>query len=213
MKKNKICLLFLIAVASFSCKNKNENSIENISVEPSAEENEFPIQMEKPVEEKWRTVFFINELEGNWISKNGNLYQYPFFMDEKCYLRWAMAAVDDTALWQNYADENSLSLQQLWNKRFACVNKIYNRDFPFVDESGYQEGLKFFLSDGKIMRRLERLIPVELVEWNLESFQISDMGNLRQKEKFYLSPADENWQESYCLEPDGLIYYGAENHE
>lgn len=142
----------------------------------------------------FRALSNLSDLYGTWMSSQGE-YEYPFVVDGKKYLRYALAPTDDTAKWLKYAESHSLDLGDVWKKRFALSSAVYASEngeileqLPRADENGTQMGRKFFVSDEKIFSRIEVLIPERILSINLDFFLIrKDSLALRERNVFHLA--------------------------
>ena len=121
----------------------------------------------------WKAATSLEELEGLWESSSGSLYEYPFRVDGKKYLRLAWKESDDTARWQAWATKNGYDMQTLWKIRFACLSDIYGQPLPVSDVNGTQYGVKLSQRGGRIYVRREMLISERLLLVNLGFFRIS----------------------------------------
>lgn len=155
---------------------------------PKPQEPEEPeIEIQEPKQEpSWKPLNSINQLKGLWVADDGSLYEWPFELNGKTYLRYAWTEADDTERWIAYAKLHNRDFMDVWNHRFSYINAIYGNDFPLSDANGIQVGLKFRTDYSnpyskdipfRIYRRKELLLPASLAKTNLSFFLLSD-GNM-----------------------------------
>ena len=202
-----ICLVicaFVSSLAFFSCASASVES----GVDGNENLQDGQKETEDNVVEEWKSATSIGDLSGSWKSSDGSVYEYPFELNGKIYLRCAYPESDDTDKWEDCAKYHFTSIDDLWAKRFSYVGEIYGRNYPLSDSNGSQTGYKFtcekdlFGKISKITSRREWLIPIFIVERNISFFQISNKGNL--KERGYFRMNSELFND---LESDGLVYY------
>ncbi len=167
--------LFLAAVLFFSCETNSHHpsapNSEATNQPPSITETS--ITNEAKIGGNWAAATNLADLEGLWESNSGSLYEYPFKVDGKKYLRIAWSESDDSELWQNWADKEGYDLQTFWQIRFACLSDIYGQELPKADANGSQYGLKLSRKNGRIYARKEMLISERLLLVNLQFFRLS----------------------------------------
>lgn len=124
----------------------------------------------------------LDDLRGRWEASDGTGYEYPFEADGKTYLLVHFKFSDDTAMWQQYAADNKIDINELWDKRYSYISYVYNQKKPQIraDENGTQNGIKLQLDDnGHIIAGEIWLIPEKVLALNLHFFVIT-----RDKTKF-----------------------------
>ena len=209
LKKNSFVslvplLLTLVFAASFSFFSCASSSVEPVD---NAAGNSSDGAKKEETAEIWRKAASIADLTGSWKASDGSLYEYPFELNGKVYLRCAYPTEDDTGKWEDCAKYHFTSIDDLWAKKFSYVNEIYGKNYPLSDSNGTQTGYKFSCEKdlfGKISRinsRREWLIPAFIVERNVSFFQISNKGNLKEKGSFRM-----NSDIFDDLDSDGLVY-------
>lgn len=191
-----LTLLFLTGCASNPKPNGPDKPVtENPEVKP---------------EPNWEPVTKLSQLTGLWIADDGSLYEWPFELNGKTYLRYAWPEADDTEHWVEYAKLHNRDFMDVWNHRFSYIKGIYNNDYPLSDANGTQVGLKFRIDYSRpyskdipfrIYRRKEFLMPESLAKANLSFFLVSG-GNML-KETGVMSFDSKVFNE---LEADGKIY-------
>lgn len=143
---------------------------------------------EPPVVEVDDSVFepikSLADLSGTWISSDGFLYEYPFVLNGKNYLRHASPVLDDTAKWTRLASYYFTTLDNLWERRFSHLNEIYGEEYPLSDENGIEIGVKLSYKSGKVTRRIEMLFPEEVVRRNINFYWTSKKGELKENGTF-----------------------------
>lgn len=127
--------------------------------------------------DSWKAVTSLADLEGRWESSVGSLYEYPFRVDGKKYLRIAWREVDDTERWQSWAARQDMDMESLWQMRYACLSDIYRQALPAADANGTQYGIKLSRLSGRILSRREMLVSERLLLVNLGFFRLSPDGN------------------------------------
>jgi hypothetical protein len=160
-----IAVLLLSGCASTPGSTQPEN--------PREEESEiFP-------DSQWKKVTSLEQMEGLWISSNGNSYEWPFNLNRKMYLRFAWSEQDDTALWVSFAKNHNRAFSDVWNHRFSYINAVYGENLPAADENGSQLGIKLRADYSqpyshdvpfRIYARKEMLVPEQIAELNTGFF-------------------------------------------
>jgi hypothetical protein len=138
-------------------------------------------------EKPWHTPESLDELVGEWLnSELGVTINYPDYSlgTGSRMLAFSWPEQDATYLWQNYADSNGLSLDDIWEKRNAYRALIHG-DIR-SDENGSQVG--YVLSsdyywdyyDGYTLRiyaQLKYFVPEKIVRDNIKFFLVSPDGS------------------------------------
>lgn len=197
MKKNFIkysaaaLFLFFVPLIFTGCGSTNQEN-ENTT--------ETPEQIE-PAPEEWHQIASIEELTGTWKTVSGKYYEFPFYWNGKTYLHYSDKKSDDTAKWIKYANDNYTTVQDLWNKRYAVISKIYNNDYPYALSNGTEFGIKLTYSKNRIYSTYEILIPYDVAAMNTSFFRISTYNNMM--EVGYFNFNDTTGKSIYA---DGMIY-------
>ena len=152
-------IILFFSVLIFSCETTEE-----IREEPEVEKTF-----------SYHNATYLNELLGKWESQNG-VYEYPFVVNGKRYMRYAWNASDDTSLWISYAEKKSIELSELWQKRYVYAAYIYNQNLPVSDKNGTEMGIKLFKKNNRIYSRKEILISENVLLVNLNYFFMRDDG-------------------------------------
>ncbi|MBR4004422.1 MAG: hypothetical protein IKI90_01095 [Treponema sp.] len=168
-------------------------------------------KVEAPEKEpQWEPITNISQLTGLWVSEEGNLYEWPFELNGKTYLRYAWAETDDTKLWVDYAQKHNRDFMDVWNHRFSYMSAVYGRDYPLADENGTQIGLKFrtdysrrYSNDipFRVYMRQEYLMPINIAQQNLSFFMISGKNTIKETGTLDFHSAIFN-----SLDSDGKTY-------
>ena len=138
-------------------------------------------------EKPWHTPESLDELEGEWLnSELGVTINYPDYSlgTGSRMFSFSWPEQDATYVWQNYADSNGLSLDDIWEKRNAYRALIHG-DIR-SDENGSQVG--YALSgdyywdyyDGYTLRiyaQLKYFVPEKIVRDNIKFFLVSPDGS------------------------------------
>ena len=138
-------------------------------------------------EKPWHTPESLDELVGEWLnSELGVTINYPDYSlgTGSRMLAFSWPEQDATYLWQNYADSNGLTLDDIWEKRNAYRALIHG-DIR-SDENGSQVG--YALSgdyywdyyDGYTLRiyaQLKYFVPEKIVRDNIKFFLVSPDGS------------------------------------
>lgn len=161
MKKSIYLFIISLLVILSGCKSTQVESDPETALEQT--------------HEKWPAITSLSALEGKWQSED-SYYEYPFVLKNGEYLLYASEFRDDTQLWLKYAENNNLDVNDLWQKRFACIYDIYKAPYPYADENGVELGLKLKLKDGLIYSFRVMLIPSKLLLDNKEFFRLSPDG-------------------------------------
>ncbi|MCR4939571.1 MAG: zinc ribbon domain-containing protein [Treponemataceae bacterium] len=129
-------------------------------------------------EEPWHSLSSLDELVGLWLAEDGARINYPDFSLQKdsrmLSFSWPEESV--TLTWAQYAEENGLSLNDMWEKRNIYRAAIHGE--ILADENGSQLG--FILrrdSLGDIYARRQLFVPEKIVRDNLLFFIVSPDGN------------------------------------
>ncbi len=127
-------------------------------------------------------VSSISELEGLWISNDGQIIEYPLESGEKRFFRYSRPPLDVTDSFLKKATEFGLSKENAWAKRFSLID-----NFPVLDSNESQKGERLFLSKKRIFSEKSILASEIVAMQNLGIFLISDDGAiLKINEKFKL---------------------------
>lgn len=178
--RSTLVFLSISSFLFFSCESDSHVESGQLSElhTPISAEGELP-DVEEPVDEgeqvngNWQPAKSLDDIAGIWECSNGFLYEYPFKIDGKKYMRIAWGETDDTRLWQSFAINKGYDLQTLWKIRFACLSDIYGENLPSSDALGTQLGLKLKNRNGRIYARKEMLISEKLLIVNLNFFVMS----------------------------------------
>lgn len=172
-KKFSVLIIFaVICLSLFSCGNSSDKN--------ALEENETEVEKE----EVWSSLEKVSDIYGKWVSADGFVIKVPMYYDGLEYFLFSGPERDDTDLWNDYAAEHHLSIEEMWQKRFSMIYYVYGVFLPLSDENHSQYGLKLSLRGGRIYSRNEWLIPVFIVMKNTGYIQISDRGNLKEQGYF-----------------------------
>ena len=138
-------------------------------------------------EKPWHTPESLDELEGEWLNSDiGVIINYPdsSLGTENRMFSFSWQEQDVTYLWQNYADSNGLSLDDIWEKRNAYRAMIHGD--VRSDENGSQVGYVlrgdyyWDYYDGYTLRiyaQLKYFVPEKIVRDNIANFLVSPDGN------------------------------------
>lgn len=146
------------------------------------EEEEYSFLKEYYKDVTWHSISSIEELNGRWLTPEGTL-EFPFILDNKEYLSITSFETDDTAMWEEFAQRNYLSLEEIWENRFVYIPEIYGTDWPVGDENGTQMGIWPEITNYEIINETivtstrQIIIPVEIVSQNLTFFKVSDTND------------------------------------
>ena len=140
----------------------------------------------------WRKVLSLETISGSWKSSDGCVYEYPFELNGRTYLRYAWAESDDTELWLSFAKERNMSYYDLWLKRFVFLAEIYKAYYPVSDENGTQFGIKLRqdapLSGDtvpfRIVSRKEFLAPKDIAGRNVSFFLAKGTDLIKEEGEF-----------------------------
>lgn len=171
-------LFLLTAVLLLSCETDSHISTENggtAEVKPPQKTEASGGESENG--SSWKAVTSLADLEGLWESSVGSLYEYPFRVDGRKYLRIAWRETDDTELWQSWAARQDMDMESLWQMRYACLSDIYGQKLPVADANGTQYGIKLSRLSGRILARKEMLVSERLLLVNLGFFRLSPDGD------------------------------------
>lgn len=165
MKFCKILLCSLMALCFASCVSSPQKN----NVGKDVAENDSP--------ENWMAIDSIKDLNGIWVSGECS-YVYPFLYGNKRYLKVTAAWTDDTFLWEGFSKILGLSLEELWEKRFAYLERIYGLDRMFLsDEYGSEMGKKLERTfDGKIRSQNQWLVAEKILIENKDFFLMNKDG-------------------------------------
>lgn len=170
----KILSLFLISFLIFSCESTDKKTgLNGLTVE--SDDSSLNVNQNPQKDKSYHNVTYLNELLGKWKSSKSE-YEYPFFVDGKRYLRYALKFHDDTSLWMSYAEINAMDFSDLWKKRFVYAPYIYQENYPASDKNGTEVGRKFLEKNNRIYSRIEYLIPESVLLANLNYFYMCDDG-------------------------------------
>ena len=174
-------LFLLTAVLLFSCETDSHIGTENGGTAegkpPQKTESAAGTDESRRAADSWKAASGLADLEGMWESSVGSLYEYPFKVDGKKYLRIAWREVDDTELWQSWAARHDMDMESLWQIRYACLSDIYGQKLPVADANGTQYGIKLSRLSGRILARREMLVSERLLLVNLGFFRLSPDGD------------------------------------
>lgn len=181
LKRSAGLLLVLFALLFFSCETDSHIGTESGGVTeakpPQQTENADGGEENRRAAESWTAATSLADLEGRWESSVGSLYEYPFKVDGKKYLRIAWKEVDDTRRWQDWAAQHDMDMESLWQMRYACLSDIYRQVLPAADANGTQYGIKISRLSGRILTRTEMLVSERLLLVNLGFFHLSPDRN------------------------------------
>ena len=176
-------------------------------------------------EKPWHTPSSLDELIGEW--KNDELdvtINYPdySFGTENRMLSFSWQKQDVTYLWQQYADSNGLSLDDIVEKRNVYRAAIHG-DIR-SDENGSQVGYvisglyqNYYSSDSpwQIYVQLKYFVPEKIVRDNIANFLVSPDGTKFKMQGTFRTFSDLNFTVTgtgtvYDKVVEDLYYYGYE---
>ncbi|MBQ9537992.1 MAG: hypothetical protein IJU95_01870 [Treponema sp.] len=194
----------LLALVFLSCETSSHLPQEK---RPGGSGSKAPVTTESSDEsgintDDWTAAKSLVDLVGKWESSGDSIYEYPFKVDGKKYMRIAWSECDDTPIWKAYALKKGCDMQTLWQIRFSCISDIYGQNLPIADANGTQYGIKLSQRDGRIYSRREMLVSERLLLVNLGFFLISPDKDLF-VEKGTLRLASDNFDD---LSSGGNIY-------
>ncbi|MBO4508652.1 MAG: zinc ribbon domain-containing protein [Spirochaetaceae bacterium] len=163
-------------------------------------------------EKPWHTPESLDELEGEWQnSELGVTINYPDYSlgTGSRMLSFCWQEQDVTYLWQNYADSNGLSLDDIWEKRNAYRAMIHGD--VRSDENGSQVGYVlrgdyyWDYYDGYTLRiyaQLKYFVPEKIVRDNIANFLVSPDGSKIKMTGTFRTFSDMN----FTLTGTGTVY-------
>ncbi|MBO4704295.1 MAG: zinc ribbon domain-containing protein [Spirochaetaceae bacterium] len=163
-------------------------------------------------EKPWHTPESLDELEGEWQnSELGVTINYPdsSLGTENRMFSFSWQEQDVTYLWQNYADSNGLSLDDIWEKRNAYRAMIHGD--VRSDENGSQVGYVlrgdyyWDYYDGYTLRiyaQLKYFVPEKIVRDNIANFLVSPDGSKIKMTGTFRTFSDMN----FTLNGTGTVY-------
>ncbi len=183
---NAAFLLFATPHLFVSCgTTRVEGEVE--SHKPQDPEPKTDPEPEEPKPVEWKAASSLDDLYGVWTCGK-NSYEYPFDLNGQRYLKKSYEEVDDTQRWQDFAKKSGLSFSELWQKRFAYLEKIYGEELPASDSSGTQCGIKLRVIGSHVYARREYLIPERILGFNLNFFYLSpEKDRLRENGTFHFA--------------------------
>ena len=163
-------------------------------------------------EKPWHTPESLDELKGVWQNSDiGVTINYPDYSLGSSYRMFSFSwqEQDVTYLWQNYADSNGLSLDDIWEKRNAYRAMIHGD--VRSDENGSQVGYVlrgdyyWDYYDGYTLRiyaQLKYFVPEKIVRDNIANFLVSPDGNKIKMTGTFRTFSDMN----FTLTGTGTVY-------
>lgn len=132
---------------------------------------------EKP---KVEPVTEISQLEGYWKFKEYD-FSFPYVTNGKTYAIVTSPNLDEWTLWDEYARKKNLTVEELFQKKAAAINAIYNKEYPYEDEDGV-----VFTRDAAYMKDAEMvfstevvLVPEEIVKQHLDMFTMTTFREVK----------------------------------
>lgn len=105
-------------------------------------------------------------------------------------MRIMLSRTDDTAKWNEYALKCHCTINELWQKKYACIADVYKNKFPIPvsDEQDIEYGIKLLREqNGTIYGQEEYLVPERVLAANFAFFQLSkEMHSFTEEGMFHL---------------------------
>lgn len=124
-----------------------------------------------------KSINNIKQLYGIWKS---NIYTvtFPVQIQDNKYFKVEYKMKDITKEWYHNCEIRGISFRESLTIKDVIISKIFNKDFPFANELGVNEGVKISyntrLKKPKIKAQRVVLIPEKVINDNLECFDITD---------------------------------------
>ncbi len=116
------------------------------------------------LDSQFNSIDSATEITGTWTRNSGETVEFPLTAKDGIYLKVVQPQKKETQLWNDYAVQENLTIEDVWPRRHAMLSKIYGREYPAAFEDGTQQGLKLKMDkSGEIFSSFVTLVPQSLV--------------------------------------------------